>query len=136
MRVAGSLVVGPWIDAKGAARVFPYHLLPLVGGLAMLLLVRGDWVAFLFLPCAGATLGGSSAILTALWSERYGLAALGSIKSSVAMTGVMATAASPLLFGALLDAGVGFGVIIAGSFVLGLLAIFCARFVLVRWARE
>lgn len=136
MRIVGSLVVGPWIDAKGAAKVFPFHLIPLVGGLALLLMARGDWVAFLFLPCAGATLGGSSAILTALWSERYGLAALGAIKSAVAMTGVMATAASPLLFGALLDMGIGFGAIIAGSLALGLVAILCARFVLVRWARE
>lgn len=51
------------------------------------------------------------------------------------MTGVMATAASPLLFGALLDAGVGFGAIVAGSLALGLVAILFARAV-VRWAAE
>lgn len=60
---------------------------------------------------------------------------LGSINSAVAMTGVMATAASPLLFGALLDAGVGFGAIVAGSLALGLVAILFARAV-VRWAAE
>lgn len=125
-RLLFSLVVGPWVDRISALRLFPFYLVPMTLGLMVLHFATGAWVAFAFLMLVGVSQGGAGSIMTALWTEVYGPAALGSVKSVVAMIGVLSTALSPVLIGWMLQGGVSFAVLVPGCVVLGALGIACS----------
>ncbi len=118
MRLLFSLVVGPWVDRWGAVRLFPWYLAPVTLGLVILHHAEGEWAAFVFLVSAGMSQGAAGNIMTALWTEVYGVTALGSVKSVVAMIGVLSTALSPVLVGWLLQAGVSFDWLVPGCILL------------------
>lgn len=122
-RLGLSLLIGPWVDRLGALRLFPFYLMPLVAGMALLYIVQASWGAFAFLILAGISQGCGSPGMTALWTEVYGSAALGSVKSIVAMVGVLSTALSPVLIGWLLQGGITFDVLVPGCIALGVLGI-------------
>jgi MFS family permease len=125
-RLLFSLVVGPWVDRLGAVRLFPFYLVPMTLGLVVLHCATGTWAAFAFLMLVGVSQGGAGSIMTALWTEVYGPAALGGVKSVVAMTGVLSTALSPVMIGWLLQGGVTFAVLVPGCIVLCCVGITCS----------
>jgi MFS family permease len=138
-RVAVSFLAGTLVDRFGALRVFPFTLVPMCAGLALLWAGTAPWAAFVYLGLAGASLGLAVPVNTALWAEIYGLHALGAIKGTVTMATVAATAAGPLLFGALLAADTSFEALLAGSTVAGVacvLSAFACRALLTRGARR
>lgn len=122
-RMAGSLLIGPWIDRCGAQNLFPLTLVPACVGLIVLTLGSAPWTALVYLSLAGISQGINGPTMTALWAEIYGIESLGSIKGSVATIGVFATALGPVLVGGLLKVGVPFAVIVPGCAVLGLMAV-------------
>ena len=63
----------------------------------------------------GVTAGASSPVVGSLWAELYGVTHLGAIRALVTSLMVFATAASPFVFGVLLDLGVSFDLIAHGS---------------------
>jgi len=105
-QVGAALVAGQVVDRIGARRTARFYLLPLVLGLLVLAAFDTIWSGYLFLMSAGATAGFSSTLLGTLWAELYGLRNLGSIRALVTACGVVASALSPALLGALLDLGV------------------------------
>lgn len=119
-RMAASLAIGPVIDRWGAMHLFPVILLPVSAGLLALSLGSAPGIAFLYLILAGISQGIASPMMTALWAEVYGVESLGTTKGTVATFGIFATALGPLLLGALLKAGVSFGVIVPLCALLGL----------------
>ncbi|CAN5802791.1 MFS transporter [soil metagenome] len=121
-RMICGIAIGPVIDRTGAVRLIPYYLLPVCAGLALLAWAPGTWPAFAFLGLAGVSQGAASTIMTAVWVEIYGRDALGSIKSVVAMFGVLSTAASPMLMGALLQMGVSFAVLVPACLIICIVA--------------
>jgi MFS family permease len=123
VRMIGSIAVGPWIDRLGAARMFPFSLIPLALGTAILWTQSADWVLYAFFISAGISQGIAGVIMTALWAQRYGAGVLGRVKSVVSMLVVFSTACSPVLFGWLLAAGNTFGQILPGALILCLFAI-------------
>lgn len=130
-RLAGSLLVGPSIDRWCATRLFPFTLVPACVGLLVLSLGSAPWAALGYLFLAGVSQGVSGPMMTALWTELYGVESLGATKGTVATVGVFATALGPVMVGGLLKAGIPFSVIVPGCAGIGLLAI--AASLLVRW---
>jgi MFS family permease len=88
----------------------------------MLHLVASPWGAFAYLALVGMSQGIASPMMTALWSEVYGVESLGATKSTVAMFGIFGTAVGPLLLGWLLKLGVSFSAILPACALLGFAA--------------
>ena len=100
-----SLASGLMVDYFSARRLLPFTLVPLLAALACLIWVHGAWSALPFMMLLGMSIGLSSPVLGALWAEVYGTAKLGSIRSLMSSLMILSTAASPLLFGVLIDRG-------------------------------
>lgn len=105
-RVISSLSIGPAIDIFNARRLFPYHLVPLGLGFLAAYFHPGSWSAFLYMFLMGMTLGVSSNLKTALWTEMYGAESVGRIRSIFSSMMVFSTAMSPFIMGWLLDNGI------------------------------
>ncbi|MEO1205696.1 MAG: MFS transporter [Pseudomonadota bacterium] len=102
-----ALGFGWLIDRYGTAALLPFYLLPLACGLAVAGFADGVYAAPVFMILMGATAGGATIILGALWAELYGTRHLGAIRSlSVALL-VVSTAVAPGLMGWLIDFGIG-----------------------------
>ncbi|AQQ71907.1 putative 3-hydroxyphenylpropionic transporter MhpT [Limihaloglobus sulfuriphilus] len=110
-----SLVSGKLIDKYSALRVFPYYLSPFLAGLLILALFDSPLAAPVYLALTGITMGMSSTTTTALLAEVYGTQSLGRIRAMSVTVIVFGTALSPAIFGVLLDAGISFRLITAGS---------------------
>jgi MFS family permease len=104
--VVTSLIVGPLVDRTSALRMTPYYQIPAL--LSLLFLAGSDalWVVPVYMVLNGISFGMSRVVISALWAEWYGVRHLGAIRALVAAMMVMASAASPVLFGWLIDRGV------------------------------
>ena len=111
--ITGALISGVLVDRLGARRLLLGVLGPAALGLAVLASATAPWTVFLVMPALGVTAGGTLTLQGALWAEVYGTGHLGAVRSLVYAVMVVATAASPALFGALLDGGVTFAAIAA-----------------------
>lgn len=101
-----ALGIGWLVDRYGALRLLPLYLLPLGLGLALLGTSDTILVAAVFMALMGATAGGATVVLGALWAEIYGTAHLGAIRALAVALLVLATAISPGAMGWLIDRGV------------------------------
>lgn len=114
MQVAGGIMAGSFVDRLSVSRMLPFYLVPLSGGALVLSLFDHPVTAAVYMALAGLTAGGSFTVLGALWPELYGTKSLGAIRGLVQALMVLGTAAAPVAFGVLLDAGVGFSAIALG----------------------
>lgn len=119
-----SLFSGPVIDRLTAQRVYPFMLLPLTAGLAVLAAGTHPLTALIYMLLLGTTEGISVNTKTALFAELYGVEHLGAIRSTLVAMMVLSTSIAPVLFGNLLDAGVSFNSIIYGTLIFLGLAMF------------
>ncbi|MFY3552497.1 MFS transporter [Achromobacter sp. LC458] len=106
-RVAGMIAAGPLIDRFAASRVLPVVLIPQMIALLLVAMLGGDWVAIPYFTLFGITSALVNVLATALWVEMFGPTRLASVRASVEAMNVLATGASPLMLGLLIDAGVG-----------------------------
>lgn len=105
-KVVCLLSAGGLSDTHGPGKLLRFAYLPLLTGMAFLLFFPGDYSVPLFFGLAGVTAGVESVLMPALWAERYGPRFLGSIKSTVRLLVVLASAAAPIVF----SLGFGWGV--------------------------
>ena len=105
-RFSSSLIGGILVDRFGAKNLYPWHLIPLSIGIAVLALVEQSFAAPLYLALAGVSIGLGAPIKTALWAELYGVRHLARIRSWLSSLGVIGTAAGPPVFALLLDSKV------------------------------
>lgn len=105
-QVCGGLIAGWAIDRVGARRLMRFYLLPFGAGCAVLAASTDGSAAFLYLALLGFSAGAGSSLSGALWAELYGTQHLGAIRAMLHALMVVSTAASPVLFGLALDAGV------------------------------
>ena len=103
---AVSLTCGWLVDRYGTARLLPFYLIPLGLGLALVAASSSIFAAAIFMFLMGATAGGATIVLGALWAELYGTDHLGAIRSLTVTLMVIATAIAPWLLGTLIDQGV------------------------------
>lgn len=104
---AVSLGAGWLIDRFGAIYLLRFYLVPLALGLALLTGTDAILAAPIFMFLMGASAGGATVVLGALWVELYGTDHLGAIRSLGASLLVLSTAVAPGLMGFLIDAGLG-----------------------------
>lgn len=121
------LVAGPLVDRLGAQRALPWILLPIAAGMVVLALGHAPWVPVVYLTLAGISQGGLATAGGALWPERYGTTHLGAVRALAQAAMVISTAASPILFGVLLDYGLG------ATALAGLLAVGIGLAILLAW---
>lgn len=111
LKIITSLVTGPLVDTYSARRILPFMALPLLLGL-WLIVVRdnpfGALTPFFYMGLLGVHLGMAGPVSGGLWPELFGTKHLGAIRSMTTPIMVASTAASPVLFGLLLDGDVSF----------------------------
>lgn len=103
----GLIVGGPLVDKFKALKVVTFSLIPLA--LAMLILILFDNYLFMFfyMSMLGINLGIGTPITGSLWAEVYGLDSLGTIKALLHASMVFFSAISPVVFGYMIDFGLG-----------------------------
>lgn len=101
--LAALTVAGLLVDRLGARRSLALALLPMIAGLILLGVSRGDWLAFAYLGLVGITQGFAGTAAGAVWAERYGVLHLGAIRAMVQAIMVVSTAIAPVVLGFLLD---------------------------------
>ena len=116
-RFVFGLAGGVLVDRVGARRLFALHMVPVIAGFLVIAFVSARWSAVVFLLLAGISLGSSSPIKSALFAELHGTARLGGVRSVYTAFMVLGTALGPMIFGALLDLGVGFPALLTGAAV-------------------
>lgn len=116
-RTIFSLLSGKLIDKYSAIKLFPFHLVPLIIGLIILLLFNHQYAAAFYLFLTGISVGLSVTVKSAAIAEIYDRRFLGSVKSLFTTLTVLGTALSPLLFGLILDNGYSFSSIIFVSII-------------------
>lgn len=126
VRIGASLVVGTWVDKVGARRLFPYVSVPICLGIGLLATSDAKVMAWVYMGLMGASMGFASAVGAALWAEIYGVRHLGAIKSLATSMGIFGTALGPVLFGWVLEFGLGvqwiLGGTVASAFIASLVA--------------
>lgn len=106
LRVVGGLFSGPLIDRFSARNMFPFLLIPMAFGLLVGAFVPGNFSAFIYMGLIGATMGIAGTVKPALYAELFGKKVVGTVQSFFASIMVFSTAASPLLVGWMIDAGI------------------------------
>lgn len=115
--VITSIIVGPLMDRISARSMTPYYQIPALFSLLFLAGSDALWVIPVYMVLYGVSVGTSRVVISALWAEWYGVRHLGAIRALVAAMMVMASAASPVLFGWLIDQGITIDTIILLSAV-------------------
>lgn len=116
VRIAFILGTGEWVDRLSSRRLFPFTVVPMGAGIALLWILEAGWAAYAFMALLGVTSGMSGSVQTALWAELYGTEHLGAIKSMLASLMVISTSAAPPVVGFTLEGG-GLGVLFATGLV-------------------
>lgn len=115
--IIGSTISGFLIDKFKARTLMPYFLLPLIIIFTLLIYNEGPVILFIYMSWLGFTQALAETISGALWAELYGVNNLGSIKALMTFFGVLASAASPFLFGFILDQGNTLNLLIVGTII-------------------
>jgi MFS family permease len=97
-RVASALMVGTWINRLGATRLFPFHLLPLCLGMAILATGTGAWIVPVYWILAGVTSGTAGTLQAAIIAEHVVPERLGQVRGLLAAVTIIASAAGPVLY--------------------------------------
>ena len=112
LKIVTSLLTGPMVDRYSARRILPTMAIPLLLGLWLILLpdniVGAVTTPFVYMGLLGVHLGMAGPVSGGLWPELFGTKNLGAIRSMTSPIMVASTAASPILFGVLLDANISF----------------------------
>ena len=115
------IVSGPILDRYGPVRILPFFMAPQGIAMVMLYLSSSVWIAPLYLVLTGVSSAVASTLSTALWMQLYGQGQLGRIRSLVGAWSVVASGASPVIMGVLIDQGI----------TLRLQALGCLAFILI-----
>jgi len=125
-RASASLFIGPLVDRFSAARLLPFSLVPLLLGIASLSIIEGRALALVYLGLCGLSIGAGGNIKAAFLVEFCGVRHLGSIRSMMGTIAVVSTSVSPLLFGRILDAGLGFSFLsVTSTIYIGISILLC-----------
>ena len=101
--IAGSLVSGFLVDKFSGRRIITFHLIPMALIFVVMLFSNHIFVLYLYMAGLGLSNGLTENISNSLWAEMYGVKNLGAIRALLTFFGVLASAASPFLYGLILD---------------------------------
>lgn len=97
------LIGGILVDQCTAKKLFPFYLIPFLGGLLLLAFAQHPWFYPLALTLLGVSNGLGSPIKTSVIAEIFGTQWLGTVRSLFTVIMIVSTALGPLVFGYLLD---------------------------------
>lgn len=97
------LSFGPLIDRLTPRRLLPWFLLPQGAGMLALWVSNSVWVTPFYLIMTGISSAIASTLATALWVQLFGPAQLAKVRSAVEAGTVLASGASPVIMGVLID---------------------------------
>ncbi|MGB8500123.1 MAG: MFS transporter [Pantoea agglomerans] len=97
------LSFGPLIDRMTPRRLLPWFLPPQGAGMLALWLSSSQWVTPFYLIMTGVSSAIASTLATALWVQLFGSAQLEKVRSAVEAGTVLASGASPVIMGVLID---------------------------------
>ncbi|NLQ16418.1 MFS transporter [Marinomonas sp. M1K-6] len=100
-----AMVAGSLVDKFSAKSLLLYLPMPLLAALIILVIFDGAWSVFVFMTLFGTGIGALNTVINAAWAEIYGTKAIGSIRAMMTSLMIFATAASPLLFGLMIEQG-------------------------------
>ncbi|WP_376711382.1 MFS transporter [Pseudochrobactrum lubricantis] len=100
------VVTGPIIDRIGPKSLLSVFLLPLALAMLVLGLVSAPWIAPVYMIFMAVSMALGSTLATALWVDLFGTRELARVRSSVEAGMVVASGASPIMMGLLIDAGI------------------------------
>lgn len=113
-----SMYTGALVDRFSGLQLFKLYPAPMLLGLCICAVASGPWAAYVLMSLIGLSIGSASPAVNGLWAEVYGTRHLGAIRALISSLAVISTAASPILFGVLIDRG------ISGQGLFGLLALY------------
>lgn len=116
--ILGSTIAGLLVDKYNARKIMPYFLIPYLLILIFLMYLKGPLILFAYMSVVGLTQAVGENLSGSLWAELYGVNNLGSIKALMSFFGILASAASPFLFGIVLDQGDTLNLLILGTVIL------------------
>jgi len=102
-QAASLLTFGPLIDRLSPRRLLPWFLMPQALAMLALWLSNGQWVTPFYLIMTGISSAIASTLATALWVQLFGPAQLARVRSAVEAGTVIASGASPVIMGVLID---------------------------------
>tara|TARA_B100000575_G_scaffold259221_1_gene231311 strand:+ start:3297 stop:4478 length:1182 start_codon:yes stop_codon:yes gene_type:complete len=105
--IIGLLLGGPLIDTLNPKRAILYLLVPILLAIINLLLFENYYSLIIYMSLFGLNLGISAPFTGSLWAELFGLESLGTIKALFHAITVLVSALSPVLFGIVIDLGLG-----------------------------
>lgn len=97
--VLGAFGSGPLIDKHSARRLFPWHLIPMMVGIAILALTTTPWVILIYMGLVGITTGFATTLRTAIIPELVPLDEIGAVRSTLTAVMVLASAMGPAIYG-------------------------------------
>ena len=106
--ILGLLLGGPIIDKYDTKKIILFSLLPLFLAIIILIFFNNYFSMFIYMSLLGVSLGIGTPFVGSLWAELYGLESLGTVKALLHACGVFASALSPVIFGYMIDFGLGF----------------------------
>ena len=95
----GAFGSGPLIDKHSARRLFPWHLIPMMVGIAILALTTTPWVILIYMGLVGITTGFATTLRTAIIPELVPLDEIGAVRSTLTAVMVLASAMGPAIYG-------------------------------------
>ena len=97
------LSFGPVIDRLTPRRLLPWFLMPQAAAMLALWLSSSQWVTPFYLIMTGISSAIASTLATALWVQLFGPEQLARVRSAVEDGTVLASGASPVIMGVLID---------------------------------
>ncbi len=116
--IIGLLFGGPLIDMLNPKKAIIYLLSPIFLGILVLLFFENFYFLIIYMSLYGLNLGISAPFTGSLWAELFGLESLGTVKALFHAIGVLASALSPVIFGYIIDWGLGIEVICIISLIM------------------
>ncbi len=105
--IIGAILGGPIIDKYSTKKVIIFTLLPLFLAILILIFFENNFSMYLYMSLLGLNLGISIPFIGSLWAELYDLESLGTVKALLHACSVFFSALSPLVFGYMIDFGLG-----------------------------
>jgi MFS family permease len=116
-----SIVAGPLVDKFSARRLFPFMLIPLAVGVAVLGISNHPLIAPAYWLLVGFTGGMNSPITSSIYAETFGVRSLGTVRSIFTFVMVVSTALGPVVYSFFIEKGVSFDQIHYGVIAIVLL---------------
>ncbi len=105
--IVGAIFGGPIIDKYNTSKVIIFTLIPLFFAILTLIFFESNFSMFLYMSLLGLNLGISIPFIGSLWAELFDLESLGTVKALLHACSVFFSALSPLVFGYMIDFGLG-----------------------------